>query len=61
MTESTQIIGNKQFVHAKKLMDEAKEQISGAIDYRHSFIDMSNINVTRADGSFAKTCSPSMG
>eukprot|EP01034_Spumella_vulgaris_P022327 gene22328-28447_t len=61
MTESTQIIGNKQYVHARKLMDEAKEQVSGAVDYRHSFIDMSNINVTRADGSFAKTCSPSMG
>lgn len=59
--ESTQIIGDKQYKHARQLMDEAKEEITGPIDYRHSFVDMSSLNVTLASGESATLCSPAMG
>lgn len=46
MKESTTIIGNNQYEHAKKLMESAKEEITGPVDFRHSFLDMPNIKVT---------------
>ena len=62
MFESTQIIGDKQFQFAKKLMSEATDSLmDGPVDFRHSFIDMSSLNVTRADGSTVFTCKPAMG
>lgn len=62
MFESTQIIGDKQFQFAKKLMSEATETLmDGPVDYRHSFVDMSSLNVTRADGTTVSTCKPAMG
>lgn len=61
MVESTQIIGNKQFEFAKQLMASAVEEITGPIDYRHSFVDMSALNVTLSNGESKQLCSPSMG
>ena len=60
MTDSCKIIGQKQFEMAKSLMDDASEDILGPIDYRHTFVDMSALNVTLADGSSKKLCSPAM-
>jgi neutral ceramidase len=59
--ESTQIIGNKQYEFAKALMANVTEEIDGVIDYRHSFVDMSKLNVTLADGSVVTLCRASMG
>eukprot|EP01038_Epipyxis_sp_PR26KG_P009368 gene9368-12621_t len=59
--ESTQIIGDKQFQHALNLMNEAKEELRGTVDYRHSFVDMSKLNVKLSDGSNVRLCSPAMG
>lgn len=61
MFESTQIIGNKQYEFAKKLMETATEEITGPIDYRHSFVDMSTLNVTLANGESVTLCDPAMG
>ncbi|KAJ1416554.1 Neutral/alkaline nonlysosomal ceramidase, partial [Ochromonadaceae sp. CCMP2298] len=60
MFQSTQIIGDKQFQHAVGLMD-AGEEVSGKIDYRHSWVKMSELNVTLGDGSSVQLCSPAMG
>jgi neutral ceramidase len=40
-TESTAIIGERQFVEAKQLFDQAGEKLEGPIDYRHTFVDFS--------------------
>lgn len=61
MFESTQIIGNKQYEFAKQLMETATEEIVGPIDYRHSFVDMSALNVTLSNGDSTKLCDPAMG
>lgn len=64
MFESTQIIGDKQFRFALDLMNynsNKPESISGPIDYRHSFVKMSTLNVTLSDGTSKKLCSPAMG
>ena len=37
------------------------EEVSGVIDYRHTFVKMSQLNVTLADGSVKTLCSPAMG
>ena len=61
MYESAEIIGQKQVDFAKNLMITAKESVSGVIDSRHSFVDFTKINVTLADGSTVKLCTPAMG
>jgi neutral ceramidase len=61
MFESTRIIGQQQADFARTLMDEAKIEISGPIDYRHSYVYMPTLNVTLADGSVKSLCTASMG
>lgn len=38
-----------QYRHAKALMDNAKDEITGPISYRHSFVHMPTLNVTLKD------------
>lgn len=61
MFESTRIIGDKQYQFAKQLMSQAKETIRGAIDYRHSWVDFSKLNVTLSNGQNVQLCNPAMG
>jgi neutral ceramidase len=61
MVESTQIIGNNQYEFAKKLTDTATEEISGPVDFRHSFVKMDELVVTLASGEKKTLCSPAMG
>lgn len=56
MFESTEIIGRKQFDHAKNLSIAAGTELKGAVDYRHAFLDMFNRKVILDDGTEAKTC-----
>ena len=58
MFDSTKIIGDKQYQFAKTLLSSAKEEITGSVDYRHSFVDMSNLYVEEVG---KKLCSPAMG
>jgi neutral ceramidase len=62
MFESTEIIGRLQYEHAVELAtDSKKETLKGEIDYRHSFIDMSGLNVTLEDGQLVQTCPAALG
>lgn len=61
MFESTQIIGQNQYNFAKVLMQNKQEFVDGPIDYRHSFVDMSKLNVTLSTGRKVQLCSPAMG
>ena len=63
---STRIIGEKQFNKAAKLFDSATKQLSGKIDYRHVYLDFTNLEVKNSDvhGSkerIVKTCPAAVG
>ncbi|KAG2673269.1 hypothetical protein I3760_13G082300 [Carya illinoinensis] len=63
--ESTRIIGERQFRKAVELFNKASEQLTGKIDYRHAYIDFSQLEVTlpkQGGGSeVVKTCPAAMG
>ncbi|KAJ9698585.1 hypothetical protein PVL29_007582 [Vitis rotundifolia] len=63
--ESTRIIGDRQFRKAVDLFNKATEQLKGKIDYRHTYLDFSKLNVTlpkQGGGSeVVKTCPAAMG
>ena len=61
MFESTKIIGTNQYKHAKDLYEKATEKLEGKVDFRHSFLDMRNKEVTLADGSKGRTCPAALG
>ena len=73
MFESTKIIGGNQYERAVELLEASNAgvavqsdditvtPVSGCIDYRHSFVKMSTLNVTLSDGSVSQLCSPAMG
>ena len=62
--ESTRIIGERQFRKAVDLFNEAVEEIEGKVDYRHTYIDFSQLEVTiskRGASKVVKTCPAAMG
>ncbi|KAK8707615.1 hypothetical protein V6N13_058670 [Hibiscus sabdariffa] len=63
--ESTRIIGERQFNKAVDLFNKASEQLKGTVDYRHTFLDFSQLEVTipnSGGGSeVVKTCPAAMG
>ncbi|CAH1435212.1 unnamed protein product [Lactuca virosa] len=61
--ESTRIIGERQFRKATQLFESASEKLKGKVNYRHTYIDFSNLSVTvtAANGSSVKTCPAAMG
>ncbi|KAL2508321.1 Neutral/alkaline non-lysosomal ceramidase [Forsythia ovata] len=63
--ESTRIIGDRQFKKAVELFNKASEQLKGKIDYRHTFLNFSNLEVTiskQGGGTkVVKTCPAAMG
>ncbi|KAG7019159.1 Neutral ceramidase 1 [Cucurbita argyrosperma subsp. argyrosperma] len=63
--ESTRIIGERQFRKAVDLFSKASEQLKGTVDYRHSYVDFSQleVSVTKAGGAteVVKTCPAAMG
>ncbi|KAL6203349.1 hypothetical protein ACLB2K_027049 [Fragaria x ananassa] len=63
--ESTRIIGERQFRKAVDLFNKASEQLTGKIEYRHTYIDFSQLEVTlpkKGGGSeVVKTCPAAMG
>jgi neutral ceramidase len=62
--ESTRIIGMKQFEKALELYNSANVELSGPIDYIHTFIDMSNVTVTpqfTSTGQIGYTCVAALG
>jgi neutral ceramidase len=65
MTESAQIIGQKQADFAFKLMGRQEglgaDRVSGPVDFRHTYVHFPTLNVTTADGTVKELCSPAMG
>ncbi|WOG89122.1 hypothetical protein DCAR_0208358 [Daucus carota subsp. sativus] len=63
--ESTRIIGDRQFRKAVDLFSSASEQLKGKVDYRHAYLNFSNLEVTlhNQDGTnqVVKTCPAAMG
>ncbi|KAL4282764.1 hypothetical protein GQ457_16G009790 [Hibiscus cannabinus] len=63
--ESTRIIGERQFNKALDLFNKASEQLKGKVDYRHTYLDFSQLEVTipKAGGGseVVKTCPAAMG
>ncbi|XP_022755856.1 neutral ceramidase 1-like [Durio zibethinus] len=63
--ESTRIIGERQFRKAVDLFDKASEKLKGKVDYRHTYLDFSQLEVTlpkKGGGSeVVKTCPAAMG
>ncbi|KAJ7959748.1 Neutral ceramidase [Quillaja saponaria] len=63
--ESTRIIGERQFRKAVDLFSKASEQIKGKIDYRHAYIDLSQLQVKmskeKGGSTVVKTCPAAMG
>eukprot|EP00731_Ephydatia_muelleri_P030761 Em0022g275a len=60
MKDSTRIIGERQFEAAKALYGNATTIVSGPVDYRHQFVDMTNIKLV-VNGTNVHTCPPAMG
>lgn len=61
MFDSTRIIGENQFNKALQLFNEATEPLSGPVDFRHTYTDMSKQQVVLEDNSVVQTCKPAMG
>jgi neutral ceramidase len=66
MFESTEIIGRRQYERAVDLWEKQKVDWSlllqgGEVKYRHSFIDMSQLNVTLDSGEIVQTCPAALG
>ena len=62
--ESTRIIGERQFKKAVELFNGASEQIKGKVDFRHAFIDFSQLEVNPSKvgaSEVVKTCPAAMG
>ena len=63
--ESTRIIGEQQFRKAVDLFNKSSEQLKGKVDYRHTYLDFSQLEVTlpkEGGGSeVVKTCPAAMG
>ncbi|XP_010541433.1 PREDICTED: neutral ceramidase-like [Tarenaya hassleriana] len=63
--ESTRVIGERQFKKAVELFNGASKKLKGKVDYRHSFVDFSQLKVTihRQDrgSEVVKTCPAAMG
>ncbi|GJT59680.1 neutral ceramidase 1-like protein [Tanacetum coccineum] len=63
--ESTRIIGENQFKKAADLFNTASEKLNGKIDFRHTYLDFTQLEVTlpkQGGGSeTVKTCPAAMG
>ncbi|XP_033739901.1 neutral ceramidase-like isoform X3 [Pecten maximus] len=61
MFESTKIIGENQYKKAMDLYHTATIQLSGPVDFRHSYVDMTDVIVQVNATTKVKTCKTAMG
>ncbi|MET1079992.1 MAG: neutral/alkaline ceramidase [Pseudomonas sp.] len=62
--QSVRMIGQRQHDLARQLFDQASEPLSGPINYRHKYYDLSAQTVTGAfteDGQTHRTCTAALG
>ncbi|KAG4969890.1 hypothetical protein JHK82_035585 [Glycine max] len=58
---STKIIGERQFKTAVKLFESTSEELSGKIDYRHVYLNFTDIEVELDSNKVVKTCPAALG
>lgn len=58
---STKIIGERQFRTAVDLFESASEELTGKIDYRHVYLNFTNIEVELDSNKVVKTCPAALG
>ncbi|KAI9109222.1 hypothetical protein K1719_019845 [Acacia pycnantha] len=58
---STKIIGERQFKTAVDLFTSASDKLSGNIDYRHVYLNFTNIEVELEGNKVVKTCPAAVG
>ncbi|KAI9599014.1 Neutral/alkaline nonlysosomal ceramidase [Syncephalis fuscata] len=59
---SNQIIGDRQYNKARELYDGTPQKVlSGPVDFRHMYLDMSNAPFTYDNGTTGTTCPAAMG
>ncbi|EGG24663.1 neutral/alkaline nonlysosomal ceramidase family protein [Cavenderia fasciculata] len=64
MFESTQIIGTNQYEKASAMFETASIPITGAVQYRHTYLPMTNVTVNppfSSSNTSATTCRAAMG
>jgi len=62
MFESTQIIGERQYLHAMELLRNAVASLHDyRVSFRHSFINMANLTVALHNGTVVRTCPAALG
>ncbi|CAG2240357.1 ASAH2 [Mytilus edulis] len=61
MFDSTKIIAENQYKKALELYDSAKTMLTGPVDFRHSYVDMTKVEVQLNATTKVKTCKPAMG
>ncbi|KAF5462190.1 hypothetical protein F2P56_018218 [Juglans regia] len=59
--QSTKIIGERQFQKAVDLFATATEELTGKIDYRHVYLNFTNIDVELDGSKVVKTCPAAVG
>ncbi|KAK7259757.1 hypothetical protein RIF29_25370 [Crotalaria pallida] len=58
---STKIIGERQFRTAAELFKSASEELTGKIDYRHAYLNFTDIEVELDSNKVVKTCPGALG
>nr|XP_009605588.1 neutral ceramidase 2-like [Nicotiana tomentosiformis] len=58
---STKIIGERQFQKAVELFTSAKQELTGKIDYRHVYLNFTNIKVQLEGNKVVQTCPAALG
>lgn len=58
---STKIIGERQFKKAAKLFENAEKQLVGKLDFRHTHLDLSNLEVLLPGEEKVRTCPAALG
>lgn len=59
---STRIIGERQFSAAISLFNTAKEELTGSLDYRHTYLNFTNLQVElQGEGRTVRTCPAALG
>lgn len=59
--KSTRIIGDRQFKTAVDLFKAAAEELTGRVDFRHTYLNFTNLQVELGDGKTGRTCPAALG
>lgn len=55
------MIGDRQFKTAVDLFETATEELAGTVDFRHTYLNFTNMQVQLGRGKTARTCPAAVG